>query len=99
MSVDDARSIGIRELRAGLAATVRRAGAGDRVVVTVDGRAVAQLGPIETSGAPSLADLVAAGLIAAPLRPDRPSPPPATVLPVDIRLTHVLAEIRGGSGR
>ncbi len=97
--VDNPGSVGIRELRAGLAATVRRAGAGERVVVTVDGRAVAQLGPIETAGAPTLADLVAAGLIAPPLRSDRPPAPPAIALPVDIRLRHVLAEIRGGSGR
>ena len=53
--------IGIRELRADLAAAVRRAGAGQRVVVSVGGRAVAQLGPVEPEqGQTVLADLVAA---------------------------------------
>src|SRR3546814_20459671 len=46
--------IGARELRANLAAALRQAGAGERVVVTVDGRPVAQLGPLEPSGTPSL---------------------------------------------
>ena len=39
--------VGIRELRNQVAAVVRRAAAGERVVVTVDGRPVAQLGPLE----------------------------------------------------
>ena len=41
--VDRAR--GMRELRADLAAAVRRAEWGERIVVTVAGRPVAQLGP------------------------------------------------------
>ena len=36
----------VRELRANLAAAVRQAEAGQRVVITVGGRAVAQLGPL-----------------------------------------------------
>src|SRR4029079_14955940 len=39
--------IGIRDLRNQSAAAVRRAGAGEWIVITVDGRPVAQLGPIE----------------------------------------------------
>ena len=43
-------------------ASVRRAGSGQRVVVSVDGRAVAQLGPIEPEhGQTVLEDLIAAG--------------------------------------
>src|SRR3546814_822871 len=64
--------IGARELRANLAAALRQAGAGERVVVTVDGRPVAQLGPLEPSGTPSLAELAASGLVEPPRRPDRP---------------------------
>ena len=88
--------IGARELRANLAAAVRQAAAGDRVVITVDGRPVAQLGPLEPSGAPTLAELVAAGLVEPPRRPDRPSPPDALDAAVDVRLDRVLAEVRGG---
>jgi len=35
--------VGARELRANLAATVRKAGAGERVIITLDGRPVAAL--------------------------------------------------------
>src|SRR5687767_653242 len=60
--------IGVRELRANLAAAIRQAGAGERVVITIDGRPVAQLGPLEPSGAPSLEELAASGLLEPPRR-------------------------------
>ena len=88
--------IGARELRANLAAAVRQAATGDRVVITVDGRPVAQLGPIEPSGAPTLAALAAAGLLEPPRRPDRPPAPDAVDAAVDVRLDRVLTEVRGG---
>ena len=40
----------IRELRANLAAAVRQAEAGHRVVITVGGRPIAQLGPLDHGG-------------------------------------------------
>jgi prevent-host-death family protein len=88
--------IGARELRANLAATVRQAGAGERVIITIDGRPVAQLGPIEANGAPSLPDLAAAGLMDAPHSPHRPAPPRPVDTAVDVRLERVLREVRGG---
>jgi len=88
--------IGARELRANLAAAVRQAGAGERVVITLDGRPVAQLGPLEPAGAPSLAELAASGLVDPPRRADRPEPPAAHDTAVDVRLDGVLAEVRGG---
>ena len=88
--------IGTRELRANLAAALRQAAAGERVVITVDGRPVAQLGPLEASGAPTLAELAASGLVEPPRRGDRPSPPDAVDTAVDVRLDRVLAEVRGG---
>jgi len=86
--------IGARELRANLAAAVRQAGAGERVVITIDGRPVAQLGPLEPAGAPSLEELAAAGLLELPRR-DRPSPPDAVDAAVDVRLDRILDEVRG----
>jgi prevent-host-death family protein len=86
---------GIRELRANLAAVVRQAGAGQRVVVTVDGRPVAQLGPLAPTGAPSLAELAASGLLDPPRR-SRPTPPDALDAAVDVRLDRILDEVRGG---
>ena len=87
--------VGIRELRNQVAAVVRRAGAGERVVVTVDGVPVAQLGPLSPVGGLTLDDVVAAGLALPPRRPDRPAPPVPADVPVDARPTAVLDELRG----
>ena len=87
--------IGARELRANLAAAMRQAGAGERVIITIDGRPVAQLGPIEASGAPSLQELSASGLVNPPRRADRPPAPDAIDTAVDVRLDRVLDEVRG----
>lgn len=88
--------IGIRELRAGLATHVRRAGAGHRVVVAVGGRAVAQLGPVEAhQGQTVLADLVTAGLVTAPRRTDTLRLPPAVPIWSGVRLDRALKELRG----
>lgn len=88
--------IGIRELRADLAAQVRRAAGGQRVVVTVDGRAAAQLGPLEAEqGLTVLADLFTAGAVVAPRRDD----PAQITMPVavwsGVRLDRALKELRG----
>ena len=71
--------IGTRELRANLAAALRQVGAGERLVITVDGRPVAQLGPLEPAGSPTLADLRLGRAAASSSRrrrrrPPRPSP-------------------------
>ena len=88
--------IGTRELRANLAAALRQVAAGERLVITVDGRPVAQLGPVEPAGSPTLTDLAASGLVEPPRRADRPPPPDAVDTAVDVRLDRVLAEVRGG---
>lgn len=88
--------IGTRELRANLAAALRQAGAGERVVITVDGRPVAQLGPLEPAGEPTLHELAASGLVDPPRRADRPPAPAALDAAVDVRLDRVLTEVRGG---
>ena len=88
--------IGVRELRNQVATVLRRAASGERMVVTVDGVPVAQLGPLEVdrSGL-TLADLAVAGLLQPPARRDRPPPPVAFDVPVDVRLDRVLDELRG----
>ena len=89
--------VGIRELRNQVAAVVRRAADGERIVVTVDGRPVAQLGPLDPPGSPSIDDLIAAGLVRPPRRPDRPPAPDPVDPPIDARSGTVLDELRGGS--
>lgn len=86
----------MRELRNNIAAVLRRAAAGERIVITVDGVPAAQLGPIEPTAAPTLDDLVATGLVHAPLRPGAAATEPTPIdVAVDIRIDDVLAELRG----
>ena len=88
--------IGIRALRNEVAAVVRRARGGERLIVTVDGRPAAQLGPIEPPGAPTLADLVAAGLLEPPASSSRPRcRPPVLRFQIDSRPDRILREVRG----
>lgn len=87
--------VGIRELRNNVAAVVRRAGSGERIVVTVDGAPVAQLGPLSGAGDVTLDDLVAAGLARPARRSDRPPTPDPVDPPVDARARPILDELRG----
>ena len=87
--------IGIRELRADAAAVVRRAGLGQRTVITVAGRPTAQVGPLTSPTAErSLDELVAQGLLIAPRRAGTPND---ATIPVwgSVRLDRLLREIRG----
>ena len=84
----------MRALRADLAAAIRRAGHGERTVVTVGGRPTAQLAPLDDT-APDLERLVASGGVVPPRRTSawRPADP----VPVwsGARLDRALAELRG----
>jgi len=89
--------VGVRDLRANVAALVRRAGGGERIVVTVDGVATAVLGPLTPAAAAvTLDDLVAAGLVQPAVRAVHPEAPEAASVPVDSRSDRVLSELRGG---
>jgi antitoxin (DNA-binding transcriptional repressor) of toxin-antitoxin stability system len=88
--------VSMRNLRAHAATTVRRAEGGERIVVTVDGRAVAQLGPLDpVTAPPTLDDLIARGLVLAPRRHDRPPPGPPIPVWAGARLDRLLGEQRG----
>lgn len=88
--------LGIRELRTQLTSLVRRAGAGERVVVTIGGRPVAQLGPVEPSDARvTLDDLIARGLVEPARRGDRPRPDTGIDSWTGGRLDKALREVRG----
>lgn len=88
--------LGIRDLRGGLAAAVRRAADGERLVVTVDGRPVAQLGPLEPApGEVTLDDLAARGLLLPARRDDRPAPSVTLPLWAGTRIDQLAREVRG----
>jgi len=88
---------GIRDAGTRLASLVRRAGDGERIVITVGGRAIAQLGPLEADPDDmTIDDLVVRGLLQPARREDRPSEPD---LVIDSwtggRLDRALREVRG----
>jgi antitoxin (DNA-binding transcriptional repressor) of toxin-antitoxin stability system len=73
---------------------VRRASAGERVVVTVGGVPTAVLAPIDEQ-APDLARLVAAGAVVPPRRTTPWRPPAPVAVWAGVRLDRALAELRG----
>jgi len=87
--------IGIRELRATAAAAVRRAEAGQRTVITVAGRPVAELGPLTSAASErTLVELIAQGLLIAPRRRGEPNDATISVWGT-LRLDRLLREVRG----
>ena len=89
--------VGTRELRANLATALRRAAAGERVIVTESGRPVAQLGPVDAPAGTTMDELVARGLVVPPRRAprDRDTVTPA---PIDIhsgmRFDQIVRDLR-----
>jgi prevent-host-death family protein len=75
--------VGIRELRNETSQVVRRARAGERIIVTVDGVPAAEIGPIgAVTEARTIDDLIATGRLlprqsTTPPRPAQPVPAPA----------------------
>jgi len=66
------------------------------VVITVDGQPVAQLGPLQPTGRPTIADLAAAGMVRLPTSRDRPLPVEPVLIPVDANAGDVITMLRGG---
>ena len=88
--------VGIRDLRADLAAAIRRARSGDRTIITDRGRPVAELGPPAVDTTPSALDpLLHRGALIAPRRlGERRTPRPVAIWS-GARLDRALRELRG----
>lgn len=90
-----AEPIGVRTLRNDVAAVVRRAKSGERLIITVDGTPTAQIGPLspDDSGV-TLWDLAGAGLVEPPRRFDRPEDPLPLPLAADLRVDRLMDQVR-----
>jgi prevent-host-death family protein len=87
-------TVPVRTFRANAATFLRRAEGGERIVVTVAGRPVAQLGPLDPGGdRVTIEDLAARGLVVPARRSDRP-PPDVRVDLLGARLDRLAAEVR-----
>jgi len=91
------RSIGIRELRERSSTFIKRAGAGEQMIITVSGDPVATLGPITSTATQTftLTDLVASGAVVAPRRRDKYQLPKAVTFTSGSRIDQTLREVRG----
>ncbi len=91
--------IGIRQLRADLAAHVRRAASGETTVISIAGAPVAALTPLTMSDEPAsdahLSSLVASGALIPPRRPDGHVADGTVSTWANVRLDRLLREIRG----
>ncbi len=94
------QEVGIRELRNNVASVVRRAQAGERIIVTIDGHPVAQIGAIDArQPSISLADLIASGTLRSPQRSTSGSARAASInapdQPADTNVQQLLRQVRG----
>ena len=84
----------MRELRAGLSGFLRRAAAGESIVVTQSGRPVAVLGPVGGERGVGLAELIAHGAVTAPRVRSSTHAVDRERLPVDARSDVELRKLR-----
>ena len=86
--------IPLRELRNHASRVVRRARAGERIVITVDGVPVAQIVPLDGAIEPTLEALIAQGRLLARRTSEPPQPGAPIRLPGSRTTTEVLDELR-----
>lgn len=87
--------IGIRELRNHASRVVRRAHAGERIIITADGVPMAQIVPMDAPLVErSIDDLIAAGLVQAPRSTTRRSVARPLAHAAERTSTEVLTELR-----
>ncbi|MEO5975444.1 MAG: type II toxin-antitoxin system prevent-host-death family antitoxin [Ilumatobacteraceae bacterium] len=92
-----ARRIGIRDLRQHASTYIRRAGAGERILVTVSGQPTAILCPVDApvSGQPAMTDLIASGAVLAARRTGAFKFGDPIVVHSGARIDQLLRQVRG----
>lgn len=87
--------VGIRELRNDASRVVRRAKAGERIIITVDGVAAAEIGPVAEGVAKrTLVELIATGQVIPPRSSSPPQPARPIRVPAGRTTTEILREHR-----
>lgn len=91
------RRIGIRDLRQQASTYIRRAGAGESIVVTVSGQPTAVLSPVDAplSGSPVITDLFASGAVLAPRRTGAFRFGDPIIVHSGARIDQLLRQVRG----
>jgi prevent-host-death family protein len=79
-------TVSVRQLRNDVSRILKRANAGERLIITSNGVAVALIGPLQQrSDKPTLEELIASGKVFPPTT--RSAPPPAQPIPFDGPMT------------
>jgi prevent-host-death family protein len=95
MDAQKTTHIPLRELRNYASRVVRRARAGERMVITVDGVPAAEIGPVKVEPEQrTLRELIAAGLVIPPRRSDMPALPRPVPAPAGRSTLEILREHR-----
>ena len=93
--MDGDQKVSMSKLRKELATFLRIANTGEQVIITVDGKPFAALGPIEAKDEITLDHLIAGGLVRNPLRNESLTNPDEPVFPIDTNVALILREMRG----
>jgi prevent-host-death family protein len=87
-------TVGIRDARSQLPTLIRRAGNGERTIVTAHGRPVAQVAPLDHAS-PLLEHLIASGAVILPRRRSAWRAPEPVRIWSGVRIDRALRELRG----
>ncbi len=93
--MDGIEKVAMSAFRKELAGFLRRARNGEQIIVTVDGKPCAQLGPLEPMQSVEIEHLIASGFLTEPASTVSGNSPSTMSFPVDVSLTDLLSEIRG----
>ncbi len=93
--MDGKHKTSMTDLRKDLASYLRVANSGEQVIITVDGKPFASLGPLEAQNEITIDHLVAGGLVNKPLRDQPLGDPEAAILPADSNVSAIIREVRG----
>ena len=93
--MDGVNKIAMSVLRKELAGFLRRAKNGERMIITVDGKPIAQIGPLEPNGSLDMDQLVTSGLVNEPTSFSSAKKPAQMSFPIDVSIETILSEMRG----
>ena len=93
--MDGVSKVAMSVLRKELAGFLRRAKNGERMIITVDGKSIAQIGPLEPNGSLDIDQLVASGLVNEPTSFSSTNKPAQMSFPIDVTIETILLEMRG----
>ena len=93
--MDGVNKIAMSVLRKELAGFLRRAKNGERMIITVDGKPIAQIGPLEPNGSLDMDQLVTSGLVNEPTSVSSTKKPALMSFPIDVSIETILSEMRG----